>query len=654
MSNNNNPPAGGNNINNKKKRKYNTISVPTEEEISGQKKRRTDPQPGSSPAVGPPAQPGFGNPTNPSDHAPVPMPTLYAGSQPGFPPFATTSTAFAPQYPHPQAQPQWPQQQQPQHVPPPGGYHPDSNMGFAAGQHQVTPQAPTNPQYADSSPEKVEKPPIEFYEPEDSFVTDNPGDGSVPKIEHKDDPNKTNIIFKTSDPKTTISRSCGDRFQDVIKAQYDHLESIHGPSFDYVMNITVRPLMSGPGPKIQLVNLSQSSQPLVSTKKDGRRRDPGTDPVQAPAQGQEHNSCPNCGREGHLVGDCVGPPNPIHGDLPACPVCDTFAGRAKNLTSSPGHRFDDCPEVDTVFYNHHWDKDRRLVFEELASLTDNQLLFFFNALVVKRLRKTPIRTQLVCWIDVLREVARRAPGSEAIHSLGNMTPWTKDFAKQQRDSAAQLAKPWELYNYADRNTLTLPACPVAQIGTTWEDFVADGFPQFPPQVFNSKDRSRPSEKVEIDRSSAANSPQSQEPPQTPSLFAHRQPSQTASPGLGARPRSFGDDVSPVRPRAIDSWSPNQFNSASAALDTRPELFSTRPISRLGASSSLWSPAAAASAHRPSTTAPQPGLNMVSKGPSSRSANTLDTDRVFTERVSSALLGRPPNTAPRHTDSAGME
>lgn len=514
MSKNNNPPAGSNNNNNnnRKRKPAARLAIPTADENSGQKKRRTEPQPGNSPAAGPPAQPGFGfgNPTNPSAYAP--MPTLYAGSPPGFPPFATTGTAFAPQYPHSQAQPHWPQQQQPQYVPQPGGYYPGyqmqpmftpSNMGFAAGQQQVTPQAPVSPQHADSSSNQAQKTPVELFKP-DNIVVDNTRDECVPKIKLEPQANETDIVFETNSPKTTVSKAHGERGFNVVNAQYRYAQGMHDGGSDVYTAMTSRPLMSR-GPKRQLIQPSQSDQPLVSTKKGGRRQRPGTAPAQAPAQalaqaadqGQGHAACPNCGRQGHVVGDCVGPPNPIHGDLPACPVCNTFAGRANNSNGSRGHRFDDCPKVEVVLHSHNWDKNRRLAFEDLASLTDSQLCLFFDALVTKRLRKTPIRTQLVCWIDVLREVARRGPGSEALRSLENMTPWTKDFAKQQRDSAAPLVKPWDVFNYAAGNTLRLPACPVAQIGTIWDNLVADGFPHFSPQVFNSNDRQRPSENTNI-------------------------------------------------------------------------------------------------------------------------------------------------------------
>lgn len=688
MSNNNNPPPAGNNNNKKKKRKTTHLAIPTADENSGQKKRRTDPQPASSPVMGPPAQAGsgFGNPTNPSAYAP--MPTLYAGSQPVFPPFATTSTAFAPQYSNSQDLPQWPQQQ-PQHVPRPSGYLPvhhmqpmftSSNIDFTAGQQQVTRQAPKNPQDADSSPEQVKNRPVELFRPADLFVADDPGDGRVPKIEHKEDPNMTNIAFETTNPNTTISRVCGDRGRDVLRAQINHHQSIHDGEVEIYAAMTARPLMSRSGPASQVPQASQSnwsiqdrgpevytmmtSVPLMSksaparqvgeasqstvglaipTNTGGRRQKPGTAPAQAPDQDQGHAACPNCGREDHLVGDCVGPPNPVHGDLPACPVCNTFAGKAKNSTGTRGHRFDDCPKVEVVFHSHRWEKNHRLTLEDLARLSDGQLEMFFRALIMRRLRKSPIRTQLVCWIDLLREVARRYPDSVAIHSLGNMTPWTKDFAKQQRDSAAPLVKPWDGFDYATGNTLMLPVCPVAQVGTTWDNFVADGFPHFPPQVFNSDDRPRPSEKTDIDVNSNVDSPkaedtsavaqqpkqvqqpapvpnlfgqQGQQPPQVPNLFA-QQPAQTVAPGLVAPPpRRFGDDVPPDWTPGLYSGSAEQFRSAANTLANRPSFFPPT-AGRPSASNFLSSLAPAGSAHRQSTTASQPDPETASEGQSSQ-------------------------------------
>lgn len=141
-----------------------------------------------------------------------------------------------------------------------------------------------------------------------------------------------------------------------------------------------------------------------------------------------------------------------------------------------------------MLHRHQWDIDHRLAYQDLAGLTDDELLMFFRSLVVKRVRKVPIRTKLVCWIDVLREAVRRFHNTDIIISLGNMTPWTKTFSIQQHSLVSMQAKPWEFYDYEAGITLSLPAGPVEQVQRTWDDFVAKGLPEFPAQVFVNSDR----------------------------------------------------------------------------------------------------------------------------------------------------------------------
>lgn len=223
-------------------------------------------------------------------------------------------------------------------------------------------------------------------------------------------------------------------------------------------------------------------------KPESQSQPPAQPPAQAHPQGQELIPCANCNRKGHLVGDCVGPPNKIHGDLPACPICDKFAGRVEGMTDPNGHRFDDCHHVKDIFHRHQWDISHRLTYSELAALTDDELLMLFRSLVVKRVRKVPIRTKLVCWIDVLRETVRRFHNTDVITPLGNMTPWTKTFSIHLQNPFFLNTKPWEFYDYTAGITQSLPAGSVEKALAAWEDFVAKGLPDFPAQVFVSSDR----------------------------------------------------------------------------------------------------------------------------------------------------------------------
>lgn len=301
---------------------------------------------------------------------------------------------------------------------------------------------------------------------------------------------------------------------------------------------TVPLLATGSRAHNRNIESSDSTENLISTKRGGRRQQPGRPQAQAQAhpQGQQTLSCANCNREGHLVGDCVGPPNKIHGDLPACPICDSFAGRVKDNVRPSVHRFDDCHKVLAVLYRLQREKCHRIDYRDLAALTNDELLMFFRALVVKRVRKVPIRTKLVCWIDILREVARRFQNTEAITSLGNMTPWSKAYAIQQHKLGALQVKPWEFYDYEAGNLQSLPAGPVEQVETNWEDFVANGLPQFAAQVFVSSDR--------------------QQPPRTDTV-----PSVSGVPAS----RSYSNDMGQSWTPAVFSGSPRQLGAAATEV-----------------------------------------------------------------------------------------
>lgn len=322
---------------------------------------------------------------------------------------------------------------------------------------------------------------------------------------------------------------------------------------------TVPLLATGSRAHNRNITSSDSTENLISTKRGGRRQKPGKPQSQAqlpaPAQAQAHPQgqptlpCANCNRKGHLVGDCVGPPNQVHGDLPACPICDSFAGRVKDNAGPSVHRFDDCHKVLAVLYRLRKEKYHRLDYKDLASLTNDELLMLFRALVVKRVRKVPIRTKLVCWIDVLREAARRFQNTETITSLGNMTPWTKAYAIQQHKLGALQVKPWEFYDYEAGNTQSLPAGPVEQVETNWEDFVANGLPQFAAQVFVSSDR--------------------QQPPRTDTV-----PSGSGVPAS----RSYGNDVGQSWTPAVFSGSPRQFGAAATEVSHGQRTLFSAPSS----------------------------------------------------------------------------
>lgn len=177
---------------------------------------------------------------------------------------------------------------------------------------------------------------------------------------------------------------------------------------------------------------------------------------------------------------------------------------------------------------------------------------FFRTLVMKRPRKAPIRTNLVCWIDVLRETTRRFHNTNVVIWLGNMTPWTKALAIQQHNLGSQRVKPWECYDCSSGNIASLPAGPVEQVQIAWYNFVVSGAPQFPAQVYVSSDRWQ--------------SPQAG----------------TAVSGRGVPPpRFFGDDVAPLRMPPRNSGSPGQFGLAGSQLNQGstslfPPTSSSRP------------------------------------------------------------------------------
>lgn len=427
------------------------------------------------------------------------------------------STSLVPQYPQFQApfQPQAQYMQQPpQHGPQPGGYQPGfnmqltpgfPNMGFAAGQQQLAPQAPADAPAANSSQKRKKKPNTELIQAK-NVGSQGVGYGALPTgLSVTGRPGKDNFVAETDNPNATISTGSGPRGRDVIDAQYKHHQSMHGGDSRVITAMMSVPLMSSGLPEPSRGReASDSTENLFSTKKGGRRQKPGKPqaqsqapapapapaqpPAQAQPQGQQFPPCANCNRADHLVGDCVGPPNQIHGDLAACPNCNSFAGGRKETTGPTGHRFDDCRHVKDMLDHHQWDTGHRLAYPDLPALTDDELLMFFRSLVAKRVRKVPIRTKLVCWIDVLREAVRRFHDTDIINSLGNMTPWTKTFSIQQYNLVDTQAKPWEFYDYAAGITLSLPAGPVEQAQEAWEDFVAKGIPGFPAQVFVNSDR----------------------------------------------------------------------------------------------------------------------------------------------------------------------
>lgn len=511
------PPTGNNNsINNNKKKRKNRTYLPAGDDASRQNKRINAPQRANTPMMASPAQPsdGFGNPQ-------LANPAIYGPHNPT--PFTPMGSAsLVPQYPLFQAQIQ-PQaqylQQPPQHVPQPGAYRLTSNMQPTSGFASLgfaTPQSPRNPQQADGSAQrgkkKVELVPAENVEAHDSRVIPT-------KLTVKGRSGKHDFVAQSNNPNVKVSTTSDPKGSNVINDQNARNQGIHGGLSEVITTMNNVPLLAtGSRAHNRNIEFSDSTENLISTKRGGRRQKPGRPQNQAqlpaPAQAQAHPQgqptlqCANCNRQGHLVGDCVGPPNQMHGDLPACPVCNSFGGgRRRSIPGNQGHRFDDCHVVQAVFNRLQRGMDLRLTYEDLANITDDELLMFFNGLVKRRARKTPIRTKLVCWVDVLRETVRRHPTSAAIHELGGRHPWTKSFAIEQLNPANVLAKPWDFYDYAAGNIGSLPAGPIEQITITFPDFVANGFHGVPPQVFSSDDRQQRSERRETDDSSEANNTQ---------------------------------------------------------------------------------------------------------------------------------------------------
>lgn len=451
-----------------------------------------------TPVMEAPQQPGFGFGDPQMGSTAVSM----AKQTTRVPSVAMGSLDVAPQYQNSQSQSQPGAQylqQRPQPVYQPVEHQSGLNMELTPGfvnkppayeQRQSTPWEPGEPQCAGSSVQPEQKRSSIGLLRHQAIEMHTLVSGGTPiEISATGLPGKGHFITVFPDSTTSISIGSGKKGLDTFKAQYEyHRKMNHGLCNVEFKSISV-PLMSSrlPDPH-QPRQPSTSTENLVFTKKDDGRQTTENPqpqdqpPAQAHSQGQESLLCANCNRTGHLVGDCVGPPNRVHGDLPACPICDSFGGRVKNDAGHRGHRFDDCHHVQGMLRRHQWDTDRRIAYADLAVFTNDELLTFLRALVVKRVRKVPIRTKLLCWVDVLREATRRFHNADIITSLGNMTPWTKNFAIQQHNMGALDEKPWDFYDYAAGNTQSLPADPVEQVQRAWEHFVAKGLPDIPAQV----------------------------------------------------------------------------------------------------------------------------------------------------------------------------
>lgn len=525
--NNNNDDNDNDNNRKRKERSY----LPADGVQNGPNKRLNVHRPSDTPAAGPPAQPefGFGNPQIDSPAAYVPQQTTKA------PNVAMGSTGVALQYPQSQS----PQAQYPQQQPQLAGrsvQHGQKGSGTGMLRHQAI-------EAYNSISGGI---PIEIG------ATGWPGKGhlitAIPKSEttismcsgdkgwetiqaqyayhrnqygHLGDVQCTMITVplmsssRLPDPhqprqpststENLVSAKNGEKGQTPGKilaqaqAQAQVQTQVQPPS--------PRPLMSSGLPEPSRGSeASYSTENLISTKVGGRRQKPrkpqaqaqaqppapapapAQPPAQAHPQDQEPLPCANCNRKDHLVGDCVGPPDQIDGDLPACPICDSFARRVKGRNGRAGHGFDDCHHVKDIFDSHQWDIGHRLAYRKLAALTDDELLMLFRSLVVKRARKVPIRTKLVCWIDVLRETMRRFHNTDVITPMGNMTPWTKAFSIYLMDPFVMQGEPWWSYDYAAGITQLLPADSVESAHRAWEEFVAKGLPGVPAQVFFRSDR----------------------------------------------------------------------------------------------------------------------------------------------------------------------
>lgn len=681
MSDNNSTwsPSAGNN--NKKRKTPTYLSV--DDDTSGQKKRPSAPQHANTPVMKPPTQPAiaFGYPQmgNPAVYG-SPKITLFVAmrSTAVLPQFQQSEAPFQPQAQHPQPQPQ--------HVPQPGGYQPGFNMyltpgfysmGLAAGQQQTMRRTPVDtPRAGNSLQYEKKKTNVEVVDAQDAECRGwGPFEGTLTKLTIKGRPGQEILVTQTSDPNMTISRFSGDNALDVIDALVAHHQSMHHGDSRIITRMRSVPLRSDPIPGPSPGSLPASNQPLVSTERGGRRQKPRKPEAQAPPlppaqaqpQVQENLPCPNCNRSGHLVGDCVGPPNKFHGDLPACSVCDSFGGRVIGVTDSNGHRLDDCQRVHAVFHRLQRDMDCPLEYQDLANLTNDELEMFYTGLCLRRVRKVPIRTRLVCWIDIIREIARRFHGTDVISLLGNMSPWTKAFALEQ--NATQLAKPWDFYDYAAGNIQSLPACPTEQVNMSLQDFVANGLPDVPPQVFSSGDRLQRADKIDVDNPSEVKSeqpqdsqvildqprhPQQQRPQQLqaqpfgPVQVGPQKPPQTDTTAWDVEvppPRSFGDDVAPLRTPPMYGGSSSTFSHAVSGMGQGPSSFQAPSSSRPGEPSMT----SATPSIQPSEVRADAGIVPSDLPPPSALVGTSDTSHV----VALNFRGVPNDSASPAPNDAGQ-
>lgn len=195
----------------------------------------------------------------------------------------------------------------------------------------------------------------------------------------------------------------------------------------------------------------QSLGPQVSQGSSGNRaairnagpRDSSQQNAGSAGGVQSSTNCVNCGKHGHTLAVCVGPPNQVHGDINGCPKCNTIS-----------HNYDNCPIIE-----------------------HNNLEEVFQLLVHNRINKPPIRSKFTSWIQVLHVIRERDRASfPADYNL----PWTKDFTRTLIQSSNPPIHPWIDYNYAEE-----PGLPRDNITKNIDAFIQGFFQgQLGPQVQN--------------------------------------------------------------------------------------------------------------------------------------------------------------------------
>ncbi|KAJ0103715.1 hypothetical protein J7T55_003303 [Diaporthe amygdali] len=295
-------------------------------------------------------------------------------------------------------------------------------------------------------------------------------------------PEAKNYIVQTNNRNVTLARLGGKKKEKTLLQQLNYHKSIGGPNAEIVSLMKNMPPPGARGrslPSLSTVRglaSSESSQGMSICSSSSRSRPSkptrGTeiDAQYAGAEEPKGKFCPNCKGSDHHVNVCVGPPNSIHGDIPACTRCLTL----DNPDKPDWHQLDGCPLVVTILADLGVDGRSRLSRELVGRLGDNDIAWLMETMVTERLRKPPLRSRCFDWIDILMEFSSRFYEGAAPPQLQGKLPWTKQFALHvlqtwdpapsdkgvgasvaQEGQAEKKPLPWRTYNYrlADINTL---------------------------------------------------------------------------------------------------------------------------------------------------------------------------------------------------------